>query len=80
MRTLIDEDATQNDVLSIFQDLISKIQGSEGRDGRKEGADEKEFGRWLQGFQGRALGRFRASDFRGSEAGALIIRIWVVVN
>ena len=39
---MIDEDATQNDVLSIFQDLISKIQGSEGREGRKEGGEEKE--------------------------------------
>ena len=41
-RTLIYEDATQNDMPTILQDLSSKSQGSEGGGGGKGGREEKE--------------------------------------
>ena len=42
-RTLIYEDATQNDMPTILQDLSSKSQGSEGEGGGgKGGREEKE--------------------------------------
>ena len=51
MRTLIDEDTTQNDMPTILQDLSSKSQGSEGGEGRKGGREEggKEEGRREEG-------------------------------
>ena len=42
MRTLIDEDTTQNDMSPILQDLNRKIQGSEGGEERKGGREEQE--------------------------------------
>ena len=41
-RTLIYEDATQNDMPTILQDLSSKSQGSEGEGGGEGGREEKE--------------------------------------
>ena len=41
-RTLIYEDATQNDMPTILQDLSSKSQGSEeGKEGKEEGKRRK---------------------------------------
>ena len=37
MKTLIDKDATQNDMPTILQDLSGKSQGSAGGEGRKGG-------------------------------------------
>ena len=37
LKTLIDLDTTQNDMLTTFEDLRSKCHGSEGGEGRKGG-------------------------------------------
>ena len=37
LRTLIDEDTTQNDLPTTLQDLSSKSQGSRGEGGKEEG-------------------------------------------
>ena len=42
MRTLVDDDTTQNDMSSILQDLNRKIQGSEGGEERKGRREEQE--------------------------------------
>ena len=42
LRTLIDDDTTQNDIATILWNLSSKSQGSEGGEGRKGGRKEKE--------------------------------------
>ena len=42
MRTLLDEDTTQNDMSTILQDISSKSQRSEREEERKGGREEKE--------------------------------------